>query len=255
MKQNLHQQEPGLAVRLLVLQIGVFALFAGDVTVTLVMFSGVPDPEWTVTSTDPDYLDVQTRLNNAIQNGLVYQPEDLPAVLGYKGFLVREHDVKKKKTVLQGEAEERLIVGPVTVELQKRLFKTMPKGILPETLRENITKVIASGVVKPQVAQKKTKRYAPPFVTAPWVTRNRQLNNNCYNYATTVITGTFARPGRASNNPFNAIAPLNVLLSAMGDGLVPLLPGGPVPVNPPLPNQNHVVALVVWPGKCPHKRT
>ncbi len=216
-------------------------------SLTLAIFSGVRDPEWLVTSTDPNYMKIRTRLIAAIQNYWAYLPEDLPPVPGYKGILVARI-MNKKKSVVQGMTGERLIVGPITVQLQMVLFNTMPKNesFPPEKLRKQISKMIASGAVRPQKSPKKTKRHAPEYQTAPWVTRNRQLNNNGYNYATTIPTGTRAQPGRATGHmqypPINGV---NVLNSAVWDGLAVLnvAIGGPVPVNPP--NQDHVVALVV----------
>ncbi|KAL9963288.1 hypothetical protein ACROYT_G032473 [Oculina patagonica] len=220
---------------------------SGDLTVTLAVFSGVPDPEWTIASSHPDYMEIKTRLSAAIQNGWAYLPENIPAILGYKGFLVIPNMEEKKSVV--GEPEKRLIVGPTTVQLQTMLFNTMPKDALPDDLRKEILKVIASGVVKPQEAPKRSKRYAPTYSTAPWSLRSHQPYNNCYNYATTIVTDTFAQPGRRSGNKqYPPIQAYKVRIGAESDGLATLnvAAGGPVPTNPALPNQNHVVALVVW---------
>ena len=185
----------------------------------------------------------------AIQNNLAYYPENIPAILGYKGILVVPISSKKKARV-PGLTEERLIVGPQTVKLQMLLFKTMPKGVLPDDLSKEISKDITSGSVNPKVAPRRAKRYAPPFVNAPWATRNRQLNNNCYNYATTIPTNTFAQPGRATTNRTypDPVTFNNVRNLAVSDGLAVLnvAPTTTAPANPPLPNQNHVVALVIW---------
>ncbi len=227
---------------------GAFGLFAGDLTATLVVFSGFRDPEWTIASSHPDYMKIQTRLNNAIKNGLAYQRKDLPSILGYKGILVETN-----------VTSVRLIVGPQTVELQTMLFNTMPKDTLPDKFRKEISKTIASGVVKLQIAPKRNKRFAPPYgtfqVEHPWAQLGRQFTNNCYNYATTIRTDTFAWPGRATGLMlYPPTTGHTVGLSASRDGLTALnvAPGAPAPVNPPLPNQNHMVALVVCPGKCSH---
>jgi len=229
---------------------GAFVFFAGDLTVTLMVFSSVPDPKWTISSNHKDNTEIQTHLSAAIKNDLAYHPEDMPSILGYKGILVEPNT--KKKSV-------RLIVGLETVKLQTMLFNTMPKDALPADLREEISKMIASGVVKRQVAPKRTKRYAPPYGTYQLLHLQDllgiQSRNNCYNYATTIRTDTFALPGRATGLlPYPPVDGIRVEYSAMRDGLVPLNVnlGGPVPVNPHLPDQNHVVALVVWPGKCSH---
>ncbi|XP_078384232.1 uncharacterized protein LOC144666727 [Oculina patagonica] len=217
---------------------------SGDFTATLVVFSGVRDPEWTIASSHPDYMEIQNRLDNAINKGWAYQREDLPSILGYKGILV-ESNIKSVS----------LIVGPTTVQLQTMLFNTMPKDALPDKLRKEISKVIASGKVTRQKAPKRNKRFAPPYgafqVEHPWAQLGRQFTNNCYNYATTIRTDSFAAPGRGTGLMlYPPLTSLNVAVSALRDGLNALnvAPGGPAPVNPPLPNQNHMVALVVWPG-------
>ena len=226
-----------------------FYLITGDFSVSPLVFSGVPDPEWTFTSSDPNYHEILTLVGDAIQNNLAFYPENIPAILGYKGILVAPVS-SKKKAVVQGLTEERLIVGPQTVKLQMLLFKSMPKGVLPDDLSKEISKNIASGSVNPKVSPRRAKRYAPPFVNAPWATRNRQLKNNCYNYATTKPTNTFAQPGRATTNQFypDPVTFNNLRNLSVSDGLAVLnvAPTAPAPANPPLPNQNHVVALVIW---------
>ncbi len=224
--------------------------FAGDFTVTLVVFSGIPDPVWTIASSHEDYMEIQKHLNAAIKNGWADNLEDIPSILGYKGILI-EPKTKKKSVIL--------IVRPETVKFQTMLFNTMPEDALTADLRKEISKMIASGVDKHHVATKRNKRYAPPYggyqMIHPWALLGTQLRNNCYNYATTIRTDTIAWPGRATGLMlYPPVDGLNVGTSAMRDGLIFLNinHGDPAPVNPPLPNQYHAVALVVWPGKCSH---
>lgn len=65
----------------------------------------------------------------------------MPAVLGYKGFLVR----------LPEAEEAELVVGQETEALQKLLLETMPEGLLSHTLRKKTFQAINSGTVSASV--------------------------------------------------------------------------------------------------------
>lgn len=242
-----------IAVTIALLQIYLPDGASGDFTVTLVVFSGRPDPKWTILSTDPSYKEIVAQLQKAKTAKLTYQPEDMPARLGYKGFLVQ--DTMKK--------EWALIVGPNTVPLQQLLLKTMPKGTIPAAKLKSVSEVIKKGKVSAELQV--TKRFAPDYFPSWWNgNRRRLLNNNCYNYANDIATGTRAQPGRAFalanrnqyNLVFNAAA---VQAAAVNDGLqvvnVPRAPQGPFVQNrmPRVPNgPRHLVALVVDPGRDYH---
>ena len=113
------------------------AFIAGNLNVTLAIFSGRPDPEWQILTSDPNYAEIEQLLNVARSGGFVYGVEDMPARLGYKGFLV--HDLANKN------AEPELIIGPHTGKLQQLLLKTVPDNILSENLRSKISKEIGTG--------------------------------------------------------------------------------------------------------------
>ena len=228
------------------------SILTGDFTVTLAVFSGRRDPHWKIRSTDPSYKEIATRLMKAKNGKLTNQPEDMPARLGYKGFLVQ--DTMKKKL--------DLIVGPNTVPLQQLLLKTMPKGIIRQVTLKRVSKEIIEGKVSADVQV--TKRFAPDYFPSWWNgIRYRLLNNNCYNYANDKATDTFAEPGRKSALDSGSIADIDdydlpvisgavVRDAAVNDGLqvvnVARPPKGPFVPNP-LPRvpkgARHLVALVV----------
>jgi hypothetical protein len=70
----------------------------------------------------------------------------------------------------------------------------------------------------------------------------KQINNNCYNYSTNYLTGTFAQPGRATRALFTSIAGSSVRNAARADGLY-FDPG----FDNRCPDEGHLVALVVAP--------
>ena len=206
---------------------------AGFFNVTLAVFSGRPDPQWVVLESNPLFNDVQRRLGHARADGFVLRHEQLPARLGYKGFLV------------QDAVMEYLIVGPNTTALQELLLQTMP-----DSFRQGVLEEIRSGTVLP-MGGRITKRFAPAYNPGIWNNNgNTRRNNNCYNYANDKITGTFAQPGRGSGAIYAAINGPQVQAAAVRDGLAVLTPQ-PLPLQPvpgPPDGPRHLVALFIRPG-------
>ena len=190
-------------------------------------------------------------LQNAKNAKLTYRPVDMPARLGYKGFLV-QNSMKK---------ESDLIVGLKTVTLQKLLLKTMPAGIISKAKLQSVSEEINQGKVYAKVQT--TKRFAPDYFPSSWNgIPDRLKNNNCYNYANDKATGTFAQPGRAHALMTGLVADIadyklavtskEVQEAAVNDSLqvvnVPRPPQGPFVQNrlPRVPKgPRHLVALVV----------
>ena len=223
---------------------------------TLAIFSGVPDPVWTVHSGHESFNKFKEHLQNARTTQKTYRHEHMSPILGYKGFLVH-----------QPEAEEgELVVGHETKELQKLLLETMPEGLMPTTLRQKISHAIEEGSVSHQTqmasrqdvlqdSSKGTKdeteilRYAPKLNLARWNSQSLvRSSNNCYNYANNHITNSFAQPGYVSGHRITSVTPQGVLQAAESDGLVKMDVAQSDPC-PPAPKQpNCLVALVVAEG-------
>ena len=160
----------------------------------------------------------------------------MPTRLGFKGFVV-EDSIKKP--------QKELIVGPNTVRLQLLLLQTMPAGLLPSQIRQHIEKEIRSGKVTADVGGKSAKRWAPQYY--PYFWNLYKDKNNCYNYATTRLTNTFAQPGRGSGRIYSQINGPEVRDAAKRDGLFEFyMPPHQTPKAPQ--GYLHVVALVVSPG-------
>ncbi|PFX20089.1 Insoluble matrix shell protein 1 [Stylophora pistillata] len=158
--------------------------------ITLEVLSGVPDPQWTIQQNDSRFSEVQ----NLYRDAEKHSPEEAPAKLGYEGFLVEE--------VRNGQCQPLvLIVGPKTQQLQLLLLQTSPPNKIPTSLNHIVKEEIRSGNVKAE-KRSRVKRYAPPYNPSKWNRSVRRiLRNNCYNYASTKRTNTFAQPGRATNRP------------------------------------------------------
>jgi hypothetical protein len=85
---------------------------------------------------------------------------------------------------------------------------------------------------------------APLYEPAWWNDGGqRQLGNNCYNYACDYRTDTFAQPGQASGAMYTSLTCASVRSGAIADDLI-ANPGA----NNRCPKEGHLVALVIWPG-------
>lgn len=106
-------------------------------------------------------------------------------------------------------------------------------------LLEAIAKAIADWIT----------RCLPQYNPAPWNDANGvQYNNNCYNYACDIVTGTFAQPGLASGNMYSSIDCAEVGSGAQSDGLAPVN----CDTGCGCSDCCHQVALVIWPGRDFH---
>lgn len=238
---------------------------AGEHKVTLVIFSGLPDPVWTVHPRHEKFEEMKRHLDSARSGRNTYRHEHLSPHLGFRGFLVHHPEAEY----------EELIVGKETKALQKLLLDTMPDEVIPATLRQKIYQAIESEAVSaylPDASQRasphdvsqaptkttaktatditKIQHYAPALNLPRW---NKyeviRRYNNCYNYANGKITNSFAQPGYASGQPIQSLTPEEVLKAAMSDGLLKMdvPPTAPVPEAPEQPNC--LIALVVAEGK------
>lgn len=219
-------------------QVGCFVSDADGFIVTLEVFSGVPDPQWMILRNNVNGSMFQ-KIKKGLDSARKYDPENAPGKLGYEGFLVQEVKDGKKQS-------EVLIVGRRTVELQLLLLKSIPKGLISENIYNVVHKEIQDGKVE-AVFDSTKKRHAPSYLPLYWNHKNHIERNNCYNYASTIRTDTFAQPGRASGK---LLPPLfkarDVMLSAKADGLkfkraLPCM-------KPPRRNR-HLLALAYYEGE------
>lgn len=84
---------------------------------TLAIYSGVPNPVWTVHSHHKNFEKMKSHLHSARTAGTSYGHEHMPSIVGYKGLLVHPPEAK----------EAELVVGQETKELQKLLLETAPE--------------------------------------------------------------------------------------------------------------------------------
>ena len=235
----------------------------GEYKVTLLIYSGLPDPVWTIGSQNKKFQQIKELLDDARAKGNTFGYKNIPPLLGFRGFLVQQ----------SGAHGEELILGKETGDLQKLLLDTVPKESIKDNLRQKILQAIDLGAVSPrvpdatqdslasassQVRSKEDKggvgvpikHYAPKYNPDRWNKIQVILqNNNCYNYANQKITNSFAQPGYASGYYPYDITPEDLIKACESDGLVKMDvdPSAPCPKAPPQPNC--LIALLVAKGK------
>ena len=206
------------------------------------IFSGRPDPTWQIADTTnaPLFNQVQT----AVKAGQGLDRSQMPAKLGYKGFLVRVKNDKK----------EYLILGKRTIKLQKALLNSIPPRVISTKLKRNLAKKIST--LHPLTvthSHEITKRKATTYDDATtnfWNHPNRIGRNNCYNYATNKSTNKPAQPGKGSGQICTEYIKDAVKDAAIRDGLfLHIYTDENNP--PPIPEDptRHLVALFIHPGE------
>lgn len=217
----------------------LYSTLTGGFTVSVAIFSGRHDPEWTIPSSDPNYGNIGQLLETAKKGGLAYKPKDMPPRLGFKGFLIREG------------SNQYLILGSDTKPLQEALLGTMPRDLLLKGNIQEIKKEIASGAGKVKVKVGEGN-CAPSFSSQKWnLTPKARRCNNCYNYATSIRTNALSQPGQATRLSLPKMNGADIIDAAKQDGLV--VANSPNDFNqavntPPNSGDKHLVALVVEPG-------
>ncbi len=217
-----------------------------SVTITLDIYSGLPNPSWELSDQQAGELAERLRAaSGTTQRKLA----SLDGRLGYRGFridAVQEKGIEAMTLVHAGLADvsrmyPSLVLGGV--ELEQWLLATGRPGLTDETAAY-VTGEIAAAAEQGAGAASLTEvgtLAEPPYDPGKWNNNPTILrNNNCYNYASDKITNSFAQPGRGSGQ----IGPYPPSCSGTGaaaqrDGQIPI-------PNPNIsPAEGQIVALVV----------
>ena len=226
-----------------------------SLTITLNVFSGRPNPVWTVP--EEGVAELRDRVDR------ITTTSDLKAAslgsLGYRGFTVvgSDHGVGPTQfnagIVDHGQTIPSLVAGDR--EIEKFLLSTAGAHVSDEVkahVTESLATPVASAVTMAAPAPVHCPvchaADAPVYNPGIWNTPSVQPHNNCYNYANNRITNTFAQPGRATGHPYTALTCPAVTAAAHSDGLV-VAPNFAAPLAA---GHGWYVALVIWPGHDYH---
>lgn len=223
-----------------------------SVNVTLHVFSGRPNPEWQLT--EDQAAELRQRLDG-IRSTSFEKPPGIVGALGYSGFSVtsiQEDNIEPEIFV----HDDLVDLGPQNVSL--RTSNRDLEGWLLDTGGDMVEPDVRRHVeeqIRPYVAYAgRTARAraleVPRFEPHVWNANPQTMrDNNCYNYATNLMTNTFAQPGRASSGVPGSITVNDYLRAVASDGLEVLADPTP-PQRTPV--DGHYMALVIWPGSDFH---
>ena len=226
--------------------------------VTLDIFSGRPNPTWTLTDAQEAALNERVTSLTDLTDA---RPSGVFGGLGYRGFQVvrqAEHGATSERFHVHENIVDRGLGNPnlaATKELETFLLQSAGPAVPAELLQHVSPLISASEISKflgglfgrgscPQCHAAD----APVYNPGPWNVPSVQPFNNCYNYANNQMTNTFAQPGRASGHPAASMACNQVQPAATSDGLHAVANfNGTLPAG-----KGWYVALVVWPGTDYH---
>lgn len=221
--------------------------------VTLEIFSGRPNPTWTLAEDD------QRRLFDRVQ-GRSLAPAEVPeTLLGFRGLVVQPGE----GDVVEIPQSFRIAgIGPV-IETERtkgaRALSVDESNDAAQFLLQSARTVIPDDLQQLVVDERKRQAAellptGPPIPDPPdpappcqvvanaynpsaWNSAPTVYMNNCYNYGMNKQTNTFAQPGRAHGKMYTALTCADVGTAASQDGCTTTCKAA-----------SHRVALVVWPG-------
>jgi len=247
--------------------------------VTLDVFSGRPNPSWTLSEKEARTL-TERFAGRALQAATAVE-----GVLGYRGFIVQVpgDDVAKKAALPDTFRFGGLVAGEFTApeglaasalhaeeahDAASWLLSTA-RGDVEDPVLSYVTSVLKeptrqretqeAEAAAPDVSEDAQDKEAAaeaasagaalaacvivntPYNPGFWNVPSVQPYNNCYNYAMNWRSNTFAQPGRISGHPNSVMQCANVGTAADWDGCKTFCSG-----------RNKNVALVVWPGTDYH---
>ena len=221
-----------------------------SVTVTLHIFSGMPNPSWELN--DKQIAELVSHIHAASRLTLL-KPPGVAGGLGYRGFSIT--------SVRQPQLDPDIYVHAGIVDLDRFNFNRIAASSELEMWLLSTAGAEVDAELRNEVADQLTQTFeqrekkaseiefftVPPYDPGKWNNDpSVRIRNNCYNYANDKITNSFAQPGRGSGQIFNRFDCGNVAAAAERDGQVPVSSASSTPV------QGHFIALVVWPGRDYH---
>ena len=233
--------------------------------ITFDIFSGRPNPVFILDGAEATEL--LKRLQPVATTAAPTPAQPLGSVLSYRGLLIEQIGVSNAAFPPRFRAVDGMVVAPGTAH------RTVEPAI--EEFVLNAPSVARNAALVPELValireEAAHRRMAPPVraplasvVSAPPILKcpcaplyepawwndagQKQLHNNCYNYACDYRTDTFAQPGRAGGTHMTAASCPGVHPAALSDALLDYTQLGSPQSPIRCPSEGHLVALVIWP--------
>lgn len=198
--------------------------------VELDVFSGRPNPRWTLSPAQRADLIDQLRAGTIP----LLAAESGESRLGYRGFVLHFEpaELRLLGTPATSNRSVRVRSG-ISVDVSKIaeswLLDTTPAGIAPDAALAEAEQGIDRGAdlrtvdllgAGGDVVLAACSIFATSSTNFDFWNANSsdRLNNNCYNYTSNYRTGTFAQPGRRSGSVYTQLTLDNIEAAAIRDG-------------------------------------
>jgi len=228
-------------------------LVANEKTVELVVYSGRENPSFTLSGQKLEEFNQIINKNNL-------EKKVVKRELGYRGLIIYDNE-GNLENIIQGvpEAEdfildefENEIPRTVCNHIKEKIVETKKNqspwaGYQSDILKNATDEDYASGVVcnYPPIRGPQTRPEYNPKIDGCGCFESMATKNNCYNYATDIVTNTFAQPGKAKGKKFRDFTCKEMIAGARADGLKYL--GRFFPSMKIHSTNLNLLALVIWP--------
>ena len=214
-----------------------------SIKVTIITMSGLEDDFFTLTDSN-DTLTVQQMLNNLSPTS----PPDWP-ILDFRGYDMEAQGIPSFPLYV------RVFEGVIEISDEFDSYYYQDSHGLESFLSQKANSVgfqptdddiLVKRADEEPAKKLPTSGSEPAYEPRKWNKLPQRLQNNCYAYATNIMTGTFPQPGTAGGTaPFDLANPkltcAGYLAAAKSDGLVK------VDCDKACPKGSHKVALVIRP--------
>ncbi|MCP3137654.1 hypothetical protein [Pyxidicoccus xibeiensis] len=214
------------------------------VTVELDIFSGRPNPKWTLSEREVRQLAERIRADPSL---LLPLDADTGG-LGYRGFVLRAEDTGAvddwKRLGLPSTVRLGGRFQPEAAESAAFLLHTAESARLDLKDPGPVLGAAEQTIIETMDLQGLAPSYCYPAALSSdtdftfWNGASYMRYNNCYNFASNYRSNTFAQPGRAAGQMYTAIDCTNVGAAALRDGWLTTCRS----------DANYNVCLVIWPG-------
>lgn len=212
--------------------------------IELDIFSGQPNPSWTLTSKEEAQL-----VDRLLADKSQMQPlNQSPSKLGYRGFIVNAlseddgswHNSKLPSAFRLGlsslsQSVENWLIDTNLAHIDDVLKEHVRSEILtdgkPVSQIDGVTGVMGPGQSCPSNYISSDTDFS--FWAWPWM-----WYNNCYNFASAYRSNDFAQPGNLGGKKFSSLTTSELVAAVKRDGYSDYCTSG----------SNVCIALVLWPG-------
>jgi hypothetical protein len=210
------------------------------VTVELDIFSGRPNPRWTLSKAESKQLIERVRADPSLMLPLDAETGGL----GYRGFVISEQE---DEHWARAGLPSRIRLGgrfrPDSVESSSFLLHTAESTRLDLKDPGAVLGEAEKGILEAGEVQGLYSVCSPMVLTSDtsftfWNDPAYRPYNNCYNYASNYRSNTFAQPGKASGQMYGGINCSEVGAAAQRDGWLTSC----------RTDANYNIALVIWPN-------